>query len=803
MTAGSVLPIFYLPQAQASVIGNLYGWGWNAHGQLGNTTLVNEDTPTRLPNPPAGVSDWNDVEFHIDRHVNFAITSDGRLFGWGRNTFGQMGNNSTVDMTSPQDLTNIIPGITNWNEVDIFVGGQCIFAILPDGRLFGWGQAAGGQLGNNSPIQMNTPQNLTNIIPGVTNWNEVELLVAADHTFAILPDGRLFGWGSILHGNLGDGTTGPPHAMTPRDLSDIIPGVTNWNDVKLTVSGHHSFAILPDGRLFGWGRNDMGQLGNNVASGGPWWTAENTPQDLTNIAPEVTNWNDVELIQGHCHTFVVLPDGRLFGWGRNDFGQIGNDSTVDVITPQNLTNIIPGITNWNDIELISAANHTFAITPQNRMFAWGRNDLGALGLGHIDPVYTPEENTNLPQGVRDWRDLEFFPAWHHNLARVRPLPPLNLTKTLRLNEGTIVPGTEMPVNTPAGKVSTQASFTFRFFPQNAIRINDDPIRYSQSGVPNIADQTITIDPTTATLPVNGVFTATGNAVNIRALIYAHSPLPVAGVYIWELEELREAPNWSGLHNPPLTYMQYDQRRYQIRAHANRAGIVEVIEVYEMEKVNGEWQIVLPKLRTVPFTNTYTRMVGDSDRAALYISKNVAGDMANLVTPFSFTLTLTNPTFTPPVIGTVTAEIVNATTGASFAPPRNVNLTAGTNTPFTLVHNEKLRIPELPAGTRFQVTEAARAQFMPQATVAGSIPVLPATGTYPQQAVDTALPTGTYIIHQVDLNRTSFTNTYVWDVPMGLLITSTPWIALGVVALLLALLLATRNRKRIEEIPLVM
>ena len=92
--------------------------------------------------------------------------------------------------------------------------------------------------------------------------------------------------------------------------------------------------------------------------------------------------------------------------------------------------------------------------------------------------------------------------------------------------------------------------------------------------------------------------------------------------------------------------------------------------------------------------------------------------------------------------------------------------------------------------------------MPQATVTG-IPVAPATGTYPQQAVETQLVTGTYIIHQTEINRASFTNTYVWEVPVGLLITSTPWIALGAVGLLLALLFTTRNRKRIEEIPLVM
>ena len=139
--------------------------------------------------------------------------------------------------------------------------------------------------------------------------------------------------------------------------------------------------------------------------------------------------------------------------------------------------------------------------------------------------------------------------------------------------------------------------------------------------------------------------------------------------------------------------------------------------------------------------------------------------------------------------------------------RTYPIVAGANT-FTLAHNETLRIPQLPAGTRFQITEAARAQFMPEATVtaiavAPSLSVPPLSGIYPQQTPQTSLVTSTYIIHQVNLNEARFINTYDWDVPAGLLITSSPWAALGVVGLLLAVLAATRNRKRIEEIPLVL
>ena len=132
-------------------------------------------------------------------------------------------------------------------------------------------------------------------------------------------------------------------------------------------------------------------------------------------------------------------------------------------------------------------------------------------------------------------------------------------------------------------------------------------------------------------------------------------------------------------------------------------------------------------------------------------------------------------------------------------PTVLVITAGTNN-FTLLHNEKLRIPTLPVGAHFSVAEAAVPQFQPEATVTG-IPVAPATGTYPQQNPDTALTTGTYLIHQSELNRASFINEHYWEIPTGLLITSTPWIAALAATLLLALLAAKRSRKRIEAIPI--
>ena len=807
MAVGSILPMFAVSQAQAitaEAAGRLYGWGQNNGGQLGDGTFSNRHSLVRLPSAPGGVTDWNELELIQGAHQTKALTPDGRLFVWGLNTDGALGLGHFDNVHTPVENTNLPTGVASWNDVEFIRGAHSTFVRTTDGRLFGWGRNEHGTLGFGHSDPVNIPTELTNLPTGVASWNDVEFIigefVGTMVSFMRTTDGRLFGWGNNSSGQLAVGHSN--NVYTPTELTNLPPNVTSWNDVEVIPGWHHVFWRTSDGRLFATGPNSSGQLGLGHTN-----SIGNDFAENTNLPSNLSSWNDVEFMATMHHTRVLTSDGRLFVWGMNN-GHLGLGHLDNPVhTPTENTNLPPGITSWNDVEFFVGSQQTYVRTEDGRLFGWGYGSNGRVGLGHTNPVYTPTELTNLPQGVRDWNDMDIFTdANAHIFARVRPLPPLPITKTLRLNEGTIVPGTDV-LGAPAGTVSAPASFTFEFTPRQ-VQLNDDPVVMSRpvTDVPVITNQTITIDPSTATPPVNGVFTATGNTICIRALIYAHNPFPNAGVYVWEL---REIPDSSGLHNYPCVQVVYDTSRYQIRAHANSAGIIEVIEILEMEQVSGEWQIILPKLDAAPFTNTYTRLVGDEGlplHNSLLITKEVEGMYADLTTQFNFTLTLTNPTLTPPVVGDgttgpVIAQVVQSGTTTPVSPPRTLTIAPGANT-FFLMHNESLLIPQLPAGTRFTVTEAANIQFEPEASVT-AIHVAPATGTYPRQEPNTALQTGTYIIYQVNNNSADFINHHRHIDPTGLFITSTPWVALCAAALLVGLLATSRNRKRIEELPLVL
>ena len=769
---------------------DVYAWGRNDLGQLGIGGPLPNPNNISLPTAailPDGVRGWS--EFYAGPLHNMAIATDGRLFVWGCNSsgdnaagnpmFGKLGIGSTAASYNTPQPISFPPGVRDWQDVQLALWHT--LALCIDGNLFAWGRNQEGQLGiGSSTANYNTPQPVP-FPPDVDYWVAIAGRYSTQgHSLAIANTGELFAWGHNNHGQLGLGGPIPGQNQNTPQLVPRPLGVDGWSRVY-TGQGH-TVAICTNGNLFSWGQNNYGQLGLGGSIPGQ---HQSTPQPVP-LPTQIDNWDT--LYVGTNYVRVITPEGRFVGWGQNDAGQLGTGNLVHSSSP--VLGLMPaGITGW--YKVFSGNNHSLALThpcadyPHGRWFAWGWNMGGRLGLGPNYPfesvanVHTPREITHnmpIPPAGTNWTA---FLATHTALVILSPrdIPPAFLEKTLRLNEGTLIPN-------PA------PSFTFNF--------------QEIGSAPAIPPQTIAVDPTTATTE-NGITTVTGE-LNLLTLIQGalDNANVSGGAWMWEVSEVANSSSINASADPNA--MAYDDSRFRIRAYTNRHGVVTSLIIHRMvQNAQDEWEIVEPKLDDIGFVNTYTRIIGCENQAALYLSKMIAElEFANLSTPFTFELTLTNPAITPPYIGsaaagTVTAEVVNATTGAFI---RTVSITAGLNT-FTLAHNEMLRIPELPSGTRFQITEPRVQHFRPEATVTGAIPVPPATGNYPQQAVYTDLVTYTYIAHQGNENRASFINTHQHTPPTGLVITTAPWLALAVtVVLLLALLVASRNRKRIEELPMV-
>jgi len=278
--------------------GTLWAWGYNFSGELGDGTFTTRKTPvqvTGLPDDVAQVAAGGDH--------NLALTDSGTVWAWGRNTWGQLGNGGTQDSPVPVQVAGLT-GIAA-----IAAGGYASYAVTSSGSVYAWGDGNYGALGLGDENERHTPT----LVPGISTATAVT--AGYDVAHARLSSGAVKGWGQNFYGQVGDGG--------PRDwrLSPVTVGnLTGANQVA--SGGNHTMALRSDGTVWAWGNNHSGQLGDGTT----------TDRDLP---VQVSGLSGVKGIEGGANwlSSAVAGDGKVYAWGDNGYGQIGNGTLVSRLTP--------------------------------------------------------------------------------------------------------------------------------------------------------------------------------------------------------------------------------------------------------------------------------------------------------------------------------------------------------------------------------------------------------------------------------------------------------------------------------------
>ena len=301
----------------------LYAWGRNNSGQIGNKTVASLSSPVQLGSPVT----WYQVSSG-GAHTA-AIAEDGTLWSWGDNGSGRLGldNDEAVNFSSPVQ----VGALTNWEQVS--AGGTSTGSVKTDGTLWMWGNNFRGRVGDNSIVNRSSPVQ----IGALTNWAQVAVGgPLASHSAAVKTDGTLWTWGPGASGELGDGTT------TNRSSPVQVGGLTTW--AQVTTGNGRTFATTTSGELYAWGNNLTGRLGVNTSSGN-----ESNPVQIGAL----TNW--LQVSAGTSQTLAVKTDGTLWGWGENGDGEIGDGTIVDRSSPVQ----VGTLTNWTEVS--AGGSHTAAI----------------------------------------------------------------------------------------------------------------------------------------------------------------------------------------------------------------------------------------------------------------------------------------------------------------------------------------------------------------------------------------------------------------------------------------------------------
>jgi len=321
---------------------DIWAWGNNGFGQLGDDTAVNKSSPVSVVGG-FGFCDWCQVSAGWCHSLGIRI--NGTAWAWGSNDQGRLGDDSTVSKRSP---VSVVGGFTDWCDLS---GGEFhSIGVRTNGTSWAWGCNWFGVLGNNSTQNRSSP---VSVVGGFTNWCGVS--GGRNHSLGVRQAGTAWAWGSGSCGVLGDNTT------TNRSSPGIVAGgFTDW--CQVSAGNQHSLGVRQNGTAWAWGFNNAGQLGINST------VNRSSPGQVTG---GFTDW--CQISTGCDHSLGVRQNGTAWSWGCNNCGQLGAVAS-NRSSPGQMSGVY---TNWCQVS--AGCKYSLGVRQNGIALGWGINISGQLG----------------------------------------------------------------------------------------------------------------------------------------------------------------------------------------------------------------------------------------------------------------------------------------------------------------------------------------------------------------------------------------------------------------------------------------
>ena len=343
-----------------SIDGDVKCWGVNRYGQLGNGTLRQSSTPLAVVGLASqGVTAIAAGGGYVHEHT-CAVTAQGGVQCWGANGFGELGNGTSGDYAPvPTQVVGLTAGV-----VSVVAGAWHTCALTSAGGVMCWGYNSWGQLGDGSNVDRAAPV----AVPGLAA-NVTAITAGGNHTCAVMAGGGVKCWGANWAGQLGDGTT--EGRSSPID----VPGLSGI--AAITAGMRHTCALTTAGTVKCWGENEDGQLGDGTTSD------RHSPTDVAHLDQRVTAIAASRgIAQGS--TCALTVDGALKCWGDNSTGQLGDGTILDRSLPTDVSGLAANV-----IGFTLGRWHTCALVAGGRAKCWGSDVEGQLGIGTLVRQATP------------------------------------------------------------------------------------------------------------------------------------------------------------------------------------------------------------------------------------------------------------------------------------------------------------------------------------------------------------------------------------------------------------------------------
>jgi len=350
-------------------------WGNNGNGQLGDNSTTQRLTPVQVH----GVNDSGYLtgvaQISAGGSHACVVKTDGTAYCWGYNGNGQLGDNTNTQRNTPVQVHGVNDSGYLTSVSQISVGGNNTCAVKTDGTAYCWGYNGNGQLGDNTNTQRNTPVQVHGV-SNSGNLTDVSQITAStgrysyDYTTcAVKTDGTAYCWGNGTKGQLGDGTN--RYMYTPVQVHGVSDSGYLTGVAQISAGESHICAVKTDGTAYCWGTNSYGERGDNTGYG------------YIDVPAQVHGVNDSgyltsvsQISDGSSHTCALKTDGSVVCWGKNDNGQIGDNTTTQRNVPTQVSGLTSGVS-----AIATRGLHTCALKTDGSVVCWGGNAGGQLGDG--------------------------------------------------------------------------------------------------------------------------------------------------------------------------------------------------------------------------------------------------------------------------------------------------------------------------------------------------------------------------------------------------------------------------------------
>ena len=328
--------------------GTLIAWGNNAYGQLARADVVQSLFRKFSPFTRRVVSCAGGDDFTL------LLGADGKVYACGNNDLLQLGISGQTSTACPLEIDSLTVAAAPAKIAGIAAGYNHALAFDIAGNLYSWGSNDKGQLGLGN---VSAAGLVAQPVPGITSVKAV----AAGNRFSLVlkTDGTVWGCGDNGYSQLA--------TDTGELLSSFVQISLPVTATSIAAGLGHSMALGSDGKVYSWGLNAFGQTGLATTTA------------VIELPREISGLSSIkQLVAGDHHSLFLGNNALLYGCGDNTNAQLASSDT----SPARLSPV--QLTFFTNSSLIGAsANNSFAIEPVEKLYAWGANDAGQVGNGQL------------------------------------------------------------------------------------------------------------------------------------------------------------------------------------------------------------------------------------------------------------------------------------------------------------------------------------------------------------------------------------------------------------------------------------